>query len=294
MPERGATTVEGVIGAHEAAGRRFEAGGVGSFVREQGSGEPVVLLHGVPASSFVYRKVLPLLAAGGLRGVAFDYPGLGLAERPEDFDYTWSGLARFTGAAIDALDVDRCHLVVHDIAGPIGCEWAVRNPDRVRSLTALNTMLDVAEFRPTWSMRPFTLPVVGDLYLRSTTKFSAAQLFHLQGVKDDDAVTRAEVDAYYELLKRGDGGRAFLKIMRGYEQTREKQDLLWEGLAERPYPAQVVWGEDDPALGANRRAAVQEALGVPDPILLPARHFLQEEQAPAVAAAIASLAARPR
>src|SRR3990172_10463129 len=86
-----------LIQAHRDAGRRFEAGGVGSFVREQGSGPAVVLLHGVPSSAYLYRKVVPLVAAEGLRAVAFDYPGLGLADRPEDYDYSWSGLARFTG-----------------------------------------------------------------------------------------------------------------------------------------------------------------------------------------------------
>jgi pimeloyl-ACP methyl ester carboxylesterase len=283
-----------VIEAHRAAGRRFEAGGVGSFVREQGSGEAVVLLHGVPSSSFLYRKVIPPLAAEGLRAVAFDYPGLGLAERPEDFDYTWSGLSRFTGEALDALGVERCHLVVHDLGGPIGCDWAVRAPDRVRSLTALNTVLDVAAFRPTWSMWPLTVPVLGELYLRTMTSFAAAQVFYMQGIKDRSAVSREEVDAYYELLKRDDGGSAFLNIMRGYEQTEEHQRFLWEGLAKRPYPAQVVWGEEDPALGAKRRVAVQHALDVPDPILLPARHFLQEDQAPAVAAAIIAIATRAR
>ena len=50
-------------------GREFDAGGVGSFVREQGDGDPVVLMHGIPVSSFLYRKVLPLLAERGLRPV---------------------------------------------------------------------------------------------------------------------------------------------------------------------------------------------------------------------------------
>ena len=106
----------------------------------------MVLLHGVPASSFLYRKVIPQLADQGLRAIAFDFPGLGLADRPQPFDYSWSGLARWLGEAIDALGLDRCHLVVHDIGGPIGCEWAVRNPDRVLSLTALNT--DLTPGRP--------------------------------------------------------------------------------------------------------------------------------------------------
>jgi haloalkane dehalogenase len=278
------------IESHEAAGRRFEAGGVRSFVREEGSGPTVVLLHGVPSSSFLYRKVIPLLAAEGLQGLSFDYPGLGLAERPEDFDYSWSGLARFTGDALDALGVERCHLVVHDIGGPIGCEWAVRNPDRVLSLTALNTLLNVATFRRPWSMQLFAIRGVGELYLRSMTRFAFSELFYLQGVKDRSATPRHEVYAYYDLLKREDGGRAFLRIMRGFELTEAKQRFLWDGLAERPYPAQVVWGAEDPALTEKHRLVVQEVLRVDDPILLPAKHFLQEDQAPALAGAIAALA----
>jgi haloalkane dehalogenase len=130
--------VADVIASHRLSGMTFEAGGVGSFVVERGDGAPAVCLHGVPASSFLYRKVLTELATRGLRGVAFDFPGLGLAERPSDFDYSWSGLARWTGQAIDALAIDRCHLVVHDIGGPIGFEWAITHPERVSSLTVLN------------------------------------------------------------------------------------------------------------------------------------------------------------
>src|ERR687897_1414808 len=281
-----------VIDAHRRAGYLFDVDGVGSFVREQGSGPAVVLVHGVPTSSFLYRKVIPLVAPEDLRAVAFDVPGLGLADRPDDFDYSWSGLARFTADAIDALGIGRCHLVVHDIGGPIGCEWAVRNPDRVQSLTALNTLLDVATFRRPWSMQPFAIRGLGEVYLRTMTRFAFSELFYLQGVKDRAAVPRPEVYAYYDLLKRDDGGRAFLRIMRGFELTEAKQRMLWEGLApeSREFPAQVVWGAEDPALGEDRRLAVQRVLGVDDAILLPAKHFLQEDQAPALAGAVAALA----
>src|SRR6202165_4126884 len=120
--------VADVVESHRLSGMTFEAGGVGSFVLERGDGAPVVCLHGVPASSFLYRKVLTELASQGLRGVAFDFPGLGLAERPTDFDYSWSGLARWTAHPIDALGLDQCHLVVHDIGGPIGFELAITPP----------------------------------------------------------------------------------------------------------------------------------------------------------------------
>jgi pimeloyl-ACP methyl ester carboxylesterase len=279
------------IEVHRASGRRFSAGDVASFVREQGEGAPVVLLHGVPTSSFLYRKVIPALAEQGLRGVAFDFPGLGLAERPEGFDYTWSGLARWTGEAVDALGIDRFHLVVHDIAGPIGCEWAVRSPERVLSLTALNCMLGLTTFRRPWTMAPFAVPGLGRAWLGSLSPWAFSRLFYLQGIADRAAVSRAHVYAHYDLLKRADGGRAFLRIMRGFEITGAKQRMLWEGLAQRPYPARIVWGKRDPAIPLEQLRRAQEALRVDDPILLPAKHFLQEDHANTVAQAVADLAA---
>jgi haloalkane dehalogenase len=289
MPRMARSRTDDVIAAHRAAGREFVAGGVCSFVREQGDGDPVVLLHGVPASSFLYRKLLDPVATAGLRPVAFDYPGLGLAERPDDFDYSWSGLARWTGDALDALGIERCHLVVHDIAGPIGCEWAVRNPEQVLSLTVLNTMLNLADFRRPWPMRPFASPLLGPLYLRSGNALVMTEFFYRWGLADRSATPRHELAAHYRLLKRDDGGRAFLRIMRGFELTEAKQRLLWDGLAKRTYPAQVVWGADDPALGGLLGVATR-VLGVDDPIILDAKHFPQEDRAPALADAIAALA----
>jgi haloalkane dehalogenase len=214
-----------VVERHRAAGRDFEAADARSFVRQEGSGDPVVCLHGVPASSFLYRKVLAELASLGLRGVAFDLPGLGLAARPADFDYSWTGLGRFSAAAVDALGLDRFHLVVHDIGGPIGFELAAAMPDRIRSLTILNTLIEVATFKRPWSMEPFARRGIGEIYLKTLTKPAFARLMYLQGIGNRSATPKEEVYAYVDLLKREDGGKAFLKIMRGFERTPEKQRL---------------------------------------------------------------------
>ena len=263
-----------------------------SFVREAGEGDPIVCLHGVPASSFLYRKVCDELAARGLRGVAFDLPGLGLAARPEDRDYTWTGLGRFCVAAVDALGLDRFHLVVHDIGGPVGFELAAAMPERVRSLTVLNTLVEVDDFKRPWSMEPFARRGIGEAYLRSLSKPGFRLLMRLQGIGDRSKVANEELDAYVDLLKREDGGRAFLKIMRGFERTREKRDLYVSALRDTPYPVQIVWGADDPALklgvhGEQARAAA----GLDEIHTVPAKHFLQEDQAPAVAERVAAIAA---
>ncbi len=279
--------VQQLLDIHSAAGRRFDAGGVRSFVREQGSGPDVLLVHGVPTSSFLWRKVMPPLADQGVRALALDFPGLGLAERPERFDYSWSGLARWLGEAVDALELDRVHLVLHDIGGPIGCEWAIRNHDRVLSMTVLNAMLDPGSFHRPWPMRPFAIRGLGELWLAATPKSGFALLVRQLAIANQRAVSNAELYAHHALLKRADGGRAFLRIMRGFELTEEKSRFLAEGLRDRPYPARVIWGEADPALDLDQLRIAQRVLGAEDAVLLPAKHFLQEDQAPALAYAIA-------
>ena len=279
------------IAVHQAAGGRFTAGGVGSFYREQGRGGSVVCVHGVPTSSFLYRKLVPGLAGQGLRAVAFDFPGLGLADRPADFDYSWSGLAGWTGEAIDALEIDRCHLIVHDIGGPIALEWAIRNPDRVLSVTVLNTMLGLTDFKRPWMMAPFGVRGIGEAWLAALQPGPGSELFYRTGIEDRSATPRHEVQAHIHLLKHRDRGRAFLRIMRGFELTEAKQRFLWEGLAERSWPARVLWGERDRAIGRDQLEAAAKALDTDDVTLLPAKHFLQEDQAPAIANAVGDLAA---
>lgn len=277
------------IEQHRRAGRDFEAGGVRSFVREQGEGDPVVLMHGIPVSSFLYRKVLPLLAERGLRGVAFDLPGLGLAEKPDAFDYTWSGLGRWTGEAIDALGIDVCHLVLHDIGGPIGLEWALSNQERIASLTVLDTLLDVGHFRRVWTMDLAAPPVLGPLWVASVRPPVARWLFYMQGIGDRSATPAHEVDAHFALLHRDGGGRSFRKVVRGFELTEEKERFYTEGLSDVGWPATILWADRDPALGEDRRRVFEEVLAT-EAKVISAKHFLQEDQAPAVADAIASVA----
>ena len=280
-----------VVERHRAAGRDFEAAGVRSFVREAGDGEPVVCVHGVPASCFLYRKVLDELAARGLRGVAFDLPGLGLADRPETYDYTWTGLGRFALAAVDELGLGGFHLVVHDIGGPVGFELAAAAPDRVRSLTVLDTLVQVDVFRRPWSMAPFAIRGIGEAYLATMARPAFVQLFYLQGVLDRSAVPREEVGAHFDLLKRADGGRAFLRIMRGFELTAAKARLYRSALRDVPYPVQIVWGADDPALRLEVHGEqARRAAGLEEIHTVPAKHFLQEDQAPAIAERVAGLA----
>lgn len=279
-----------VLEAHRQAGRRFHAAGVGSFVREQGSGPAVVCIHGMIGTSFLYRKVLAELAARGLRGVAFDLPGFGLADRPSGYDYSWTGLGKFCVAAIDELGLGRFHLVVHDIGGPVGFELATAVPGRIASLTLLNTTIDVTGFTSPWSMEPFRHRGIGELWMRSLTPPAFRFLMRLQGIGDSTAVSEAELNTHLALMKGPDHGRAFLRIMRSSERTAAKQARYRAAVRNVPYPVQAIWAADDPAMtlavyGEKARAAA----GLPRLHVVPGKHFPQEDQAPAIAKQIAEL-----
>jgi haloalkane dehalogenase len=288
--------VDQVLTAHRASGREFAAAGVRSFVLDHGrrSAEPVVCLHGVPASSFVYRKVLTELARRDLRGVSFDLPGLGLAERPANFDYSWTGLGRWVCAALDELELDRVHLIVHDLGGPVGFEVAAQLPDRVRSLLLLNTMVAVDTFHRPWVMEPFAHHLFGELWL-SAARIPPVFRGLMRAIGVGPAVAKADLDAHLRLLLGDDQGRAFLRIMRSFELTAEKARRYEAVVASDSFPVDVLWGSRDPALPL-RSYGVQARLaaGLATLPRVPGKHFLQEDFPAEIAAAAANLAERAR
>jgi pimeloyl-ACP methyl ester carboxylesterase len=132
-------------------------------------------------------------------------------------------------------------------------------------------------------------PLLGPLWVASIRPPVARWLFYLQGIADRSATPAHEVDAHFALLHRDGGGRSFRKIVRGFELTDEKERFYTEGLGDVGWPATILWGDRDPALGDDRRRAIEEALDL-EAEVIPAKHFLQEDQAPAVADAIARVA----
>jgi haloalkane dehalogenase len=284
-------TAAALIAHHRAAGREFSAAGVRSFVRCEGSGEDVLCLHGIPASSFLYRKVLPELAGRGLRGVAFDLPGLGLAARPATFSYTWTGHGAWCAAAVDELRLDTFHLVVHDYGGPVGFELCARVPDRVRSLTILNTVVDVEAFHRPWLVELLARRGIGEAVLQAVPHIVFRTELTRLGIGDRRGIGDAELDAWLDLLRGTDRGRALLRMARDLERTREKRDLYVTTLRELSVPVQIVWGVDDPILrvdvhGEQARAATGAPLH-----RLPGKHFLQEDCFKAIGEHVARLAA---
>lgn len=122
------------------------------------------------------------------------------------------------------------------------------------------------------------------------TKPAFRALMRIQGIAERAATPDAELDAHFDLLKRADRGRAFLRIMRGFELTAAKRRRYQAAVRDVPYPVQVLWGELDPGLklGVQGEQA-RRAAGLSEIHTVAAKHFLQEDQAPAIADRVAAL-----
>lgn len=279
-----------LVEEHEAAGRQVVVDGHHIFVREEGEGEPVLLLHGVPSSSFLYRKMLAPIAVEGFRAVSFDFPGVGLSDKPKGMDYDWHALATWVGKVVDELELPPVHLVVHDIAGPIGVEWAIRNSVKVCSITIMNTLLDVAHFAPPFPMWMFRVPVLRHVVFSSMNTATMLQLFRQTGVKHREAVDADVIASYLYLLKCNGGHHSFLEIMAGFDLTEAHRDWLRDGLLAIDKPMQLVWGEHEVAIPQAQLDYACQAFPLRNRHMVDARHFLQEDQAEVVAAHITSFA----
>lgn len=272
------TDIKNVIKEHEASGKYLDINQIKTFMLDKGEGEVVLCIHGVPTSSFLYRKVIDSLAEKGYRGISIDLPGLGFTDRPEDFDYDFNNFADFLTTAVKQLNIERFHLVVHDIGGPIGFALAAKNLEKISSLTILNTMIDIQNFKKPLVMRPFEKKILGEAELKTITHTTWPIMFNKMGVNDSSNIPSAEIKAYVDLLKREDDGKAFLKIMRNFNQTEKFQALISKALKNVDYPIQAIWGKDDPALTYEHFSKeLEKYTDTKETHLLSSRHLLQEE-----------------
>lgn len=107
---------------------------------DEGSGQPVVMLHGNPTWCYMYRDLVAVLAGHGFRAIAPDHLGCGLSDKPQDYNYCLQAHLDHLTDLLDHLQLPAFDLVVHDWGGPVGLAYAVGHPERVRRIVLMNTI----------------------------------------------------------------------------------------------------------------------------------------------------------
>lgn len=253
---------------------------------DEGAGPPIVMVHGTPTWSFLYRDVIKGLR-DRYRCVAPDHLGFGLSDKPAGASYRPEEQAARLRRLIDTLGLKDITLMVHDFGGPIGLSYAIERPDNVTRLVLFNTsMWSLATDRQTrWIGRAMASRVGRLLYERWA--FSVNVLF--RRAVGDRSRYPADVHAQYTGPMQDPAARHATWIYaRELLGSSAWYDALWERRDRiARIPALLVWGMKDPAFAGClprwrslfERAEVVELPGV--------GHAPMEERAPEIAPAIA-------
>ena len=255
---------------------------------DEGEGEPVLLLHGEPTWSYLWRNIVPQLPG---RKVAPDLIGFGRSDKPEDIGwYSYDRHVASVSALVDELDLRDLTLVVHDWGGPIGLRYAVEHPDRVARLVVLNTAIGGGRApSDTWlRFREAVRSAGGGLDIG---RLVAAGTSH--GLSDE---TRAAYDDCFPTPESKAGALAFPELVPAESDhpNTAPMNRVRDALRSFDKPALVVWGADDVVLPLRVAHMFVELLpNAEGPVeIAGASHFLQEDCPDEVAGAIREFLAR--
>jgi haloalkane dehalogenase len=252
---------------------------------DEGAGDPVLLLHGEPTWSFLWRRVIPQLAARA-RVIAPDLLGFGRSDKPTDSG--WYSYDRhvetITRLVVVELGLERLTVVVHDWGGPIGLRLAVEHEERVERLVILDTGIGAGSApTETWlRFRAVVRELGGELDIGRLVAAGTAQ-----GLADD---VRAGYDAPFPTAESKAGVLAFPELVPTEAEHPSTAAMLRvrDALKGWHKPALVVWGAEDAVLPPRVAEHFVELLpNARGPLLLEgASHFLQEDRPDELAAAI--------
>ncbi|HEY4451829.1 MAG TPA: haloalkane dehalogenase [Solirubrobacteraceae bacterium] len=252
---------------------------------DEGDGAPVLLLHGEPTWSFLWRKVIPPVRDAGFRCIAPDLAGFGRSDKPTDIDfYSYDRHVELATTLLEDLDLSGATIVVHDWGGPIGLRLAVEQRERIDRIVILDTGLFTGHQKMTDAWIAFR-----DFVAR-TEDLPVGMLVRGACKADPGDEVIAAYDAPYPNAASKAGARAFpLMIPRSPDAPgAEAGQRVLEALKGDDRPTLMLWADSDPVLPLSTGERLAAAIGQPAPRTIPdASHFLQEDQGPLIGRLIA-------
>lgn len=271
--------------------RYADVGGLRMAYVEDGpaAGEPVLLLHGEPSWSFLYRTVMKVLAEAGLRAIAPDLIGFGRSDKPEEIsDHSYARHVEWVRSfAFDALGLHGVTLVGQDWGGLIGLRLAAEHPDRFARVVAANTGLPTGD-------QPMP-----DVWLRFREVVRTAPALDIARLVQSGCQAKlpAPVLAAYDAPFPDESYQAGPRAMPGLVPTTPDDPAsaanraAWQQLSAWHKPFLVAFSDRDPITGGMapilKRAVPGAASSGPHPVIEGAGHFLQEDAGDRLGAVIA-------
>ena len=249
--------------------------------------ETVLMLHGEPSWSYLYRRMIPPLVAAGHRAVSFDFPGFGRSDKPTSKDaYSYELHRAALLTVIERLDLRGVTLVVQDWGGLMGLPAAALDvPDRIARLVVMNTFLPTGRETPTlgfkvWkaSVRLFGRRLPIGLLMRTALPASQAPFASAYTAPFSSARYKAGA-AVWPLMVPSDPADPVAETM-----ARAREALsVWDK------PCLLVWSKEDPILGGAWKTFRRMIPTAGDPVFVRGGHFLQDKHGAEIAGHVLAL-----
>jgi pimeloyl-ACP methyl ester carboxylesterase len=269
------------------------------FFREAGDphAPALVLLHGFPTSSYMFRDLVPALA-DRYHVIAPDHLGFGLSDAPsvEQFDYTFDALTALTQGLLRALKIDRYAIYVQDYGAPIGWRLALADPDAITAIISQSgNAYDAGFVESFWKVvtayqSEQTAETEGAV--RQFLTLDATRWQYVTGVADETLVNPESWYHDYALLSRPGIDKVQLKLLRDYASNSPQYPRVHDYFRTSKVPLLAVWGRGDEIFGPAGAQAFAEDLPDAEIHLLEGGHFLLESALDEVTGLIRSFLAK--
>jgi pimeloyl-ACP methyl ester carboxylesterase len=253
------------------------------FFREAGDPDApaLVLLHGFPTSSHMFRDLVPALA-DRYHVIAPDHLGFGLSDAPsvDEFDYTFDALTGLTECLLESLGINKYAMYVQDYGAPIGWRLALHNPAAITAIISQNgNAYDVGFVEDFWkTVRAYQQQPTPENTspLRQFLTLDATRWQYVTGVPDETLVNPEAWHHDYALLSRPGNDEVQLKLFRDYATNSPMYPRVHEYFRSSRVPLLAVWGRGDEIFGPAGAQAFADDLPDAEVHLLDGGHFLLE------------------
>ena len=269
------------------------------FFREAGPREAptIVLLHGFPTSSHMFRQLIPCLAEN-YHVIAPDMLGFGLSDAPtvDEFDYTFDNLAVLTARLLESIGVARYAIYVQDYGAPIGWRLALADPSAITAVISQNGNAYDAGFvesfwKTVWAYQDEQTPET-EAPLRGFLGLDATRWQYLTGVTDETLVDPETWHHDVALMSRPGNDEIQLALFRDYATNSPLYPKVHEYFRTSGVPLLAVWGRGDEIFGPDGATAFAHDLPDAEIHLLEGGHFLLESALDEVAGRIVDFLSR--
>jgi pimeloyl-ACP methyl ester carboxylesterase len=269
------------------------------FYREAGdpAAPTVLLLHGFPTSSYMFRHLIPALA-DGYHVIAPDHLGFGLSDAPpvDEFDYTFDAVADLTANLLRTLGVDRYAMYVQDYGAPIGWRLALRDPAAITAIISQNgNGYDAGFVESFWKVvQAYQQEQTADTEaaVRQFLTLDATRWQYVTGVADETLIDPESWQHDYALISRPGNDLVQLKLFRDYATNAPLYPRLHDYFRASRVPLLAVWGRGDEIFGPAGAEAFADDLPEAEIHLLAGGHFLLESALDDVAELVRTFLAR--